>query len=320
MSAQSVLFDAPGPRARRRILLGNVVGALVVAALVVFVLVRLASVGNDDWGQLDPDLWLAAVDANAWLNYYVPGLLFTLRAAAAAIVGAMVFGLLFGLGRLASSRTVRIVCGSVVEFFRAVPVLLMMVFFWLLLANAGVPASSYWGVVIALVLYNGAVVAELVRSGVHGLPRGQREAALTVGLTRGQSLRSVEVPQALVAMLPALVSQLVVVLKDSALGAIISYSELLQHARRLGSGEGNILQTLTVAAVLFIVINWSLTKLAERLSRTVRRTSGRTGTMAAGLDAGAGGGATAVAAAPPHGVEEGPGAGPADPDRPGRWG
>ncbi|PFG42808.1 amino acid ABC transporter membrane protein 2 (PAAT family) [Isoptericola jiangsuensis] len=313
MSA-SVLFDAPGPRARRRILLGNVVGALVVAAGAAFVLTRLA-----DKGQLDADLWLAAVDANAWTNYYIPGFLYTVRAAGAAIVGAGIFGLLFGLGRLASSRTVRIVCGAVVEFFRAVPVLLMMVFFWLLLANAGVPSPSYWGVVIALVLYNGSVVAELVRSGVHGLPRGQREAALSVGLTRGQSLRSVEVPQALVAMLPALVSQLVVVLKDSALGAIISYSELLQHARRLGSGEGNILQTLTVAALLFILINWGLTKLAERLSRTVRRTAGRTGTTAAGLDAGVGEGATAVAAEAPHGLTHGEGAGPGDPDRPARW-
>ncbi|MCK0116651.1 amino acid ABC transporter permease [Isoptericola sp. S6320L] len=314
MSAQSVLFDAPGPRARRRILLGNVVGAVVVAGVAALVLLRLA-----DRGQLDPTLWLHAVDADAWRYYYWPGFLNTVRAAALAIVGAMIFGLLFGVGRLSSLLLVRTVCGTVVEFFRAVPVLLMMVFFWLLLANGGVENSSFWGVVIALVLYNGAVVAELVRSGVHGLPGGQREAALSVGLTRGQSLRSVEVPQALVAMLPALVSQLVVVLKDSALGAIISYRELLQNARQLGAGEGNILQALAVAAVLFILINYGLSKLAERLSRTMRRTSGKTGTMAAGLDAGVGTGATAVAAGPATGVEEGPGAGTGDRDHPTRW-
>jgi glutamate transport system permease protein len=315
MSAQSVLFDAPGPRARRRLLLGNAVGAVVVIGVLALLLLQLG-----EKGQLDGALWLAAVDANAWTHYYWPGFLETIRAAAVAIVGAMVFGLLFGVGRLSSHVLVRTVCGAVVEFFRAVPVLLMMVFFWLLLATAGVGSPDFLGVVIALVLYNGSVVAELVRSGVHGLPKGQREAALSVGLRRSQSLRSVEVPQALVAMLPALVSQLVVVLKDSALGAIITYNELLQSARRLGSGQGNILQALTVAAVLFIIINWSLTKLAERLSRTVRRTSGRTGTMAAGLDAGVGVGMTAVAADRPHGVDEGPGAGPGDPDKPGRWG
>ncbi|NNU28236.1 amino acid ABC transporter permease [Isoptericola sediminis] len=315
MSAQTVLFDAPGPRAKRRILLGNVVGAVIVGGIAALLLARLG-----DKGQLDPDLWLAAVDADAWAYYYWPGFLATMRAAGVAIVGAFAFGLLFGVGRLSTLLPVRVVCGAVVEFFRAVPVLLMMVFFWLLLANAGVDSPSFWGVVIGLVLYNGSVVAELVRSGVHGLPSGQREAALSTGLTRGQSLRSVEVPQALIAMLPALLSQLVVVLKDSALGAIITYRELLQNARLLGSGEGNILQTLAVAAVLFILINWSLTKVAERLGNSLRRTSGRTGTMAAGLDAGVGVGATAQAAERPHGVDEGPEAGPADPGKPGRWG
>src|SRR5690606_20470938 len=175
MNAQSVLFDAPGPRARRRILLGNLVGAVIVAGVIALVLLRLA-----EKGQLDPTLWLHAVDADAWAYYYWPGFLATLRAAALAIVGAMVFGLLFGVGRLSSHLLVRTVCGTIVEFFRAVPVLLMMVFFWLLLANGGVENSSFWGVVIALVLYNGSVVAELVRSGVHGLPSGQREAALSV--------------------------------------------------------------------------------------------------------------------------------------------
>jgi glutamate transport system permease protein len=315
MSAQSVLFDSPGPRARRWILLGNILSVLVVAGLVALVLMRLA-----DKGQLDKTLWSEALNADAWRYFYWPGLVATFQAAGAAIVGAMVFGLAFGMGRLSSRLLVRTVCGAVVEFFRSVPVLLMMVFFWLLLANASVPDSDYWGVVIALVLYNGSVVAELVRSGVHGLPRGQREAGLSIGLTRGQSLRSVEVPQALVAMLPALISQLVVVIKDSALGAIISYAELLQNARRLGSGDGNMLQALAVAAVLFILVNWSLGKLAERLARTVKRTSGRTGTMAAGLDAGVGVGATAVAAEPQHGAGDGPATGPGDPDRPGRWG
>lgn len=305
---KSVLFDAPGPLARRRILIGSVIGALVALALVAFILVRLG-----EKGQLDPGLWLRALDANAWTNYYLPGLGNTLRAAAVAIVGAMVFGLLFGVGRLSQLTPVRFVSGVVVEFFRAVPVLLMMIFFWLLLAVNDVPESSFWGVVIGLVLYNGSVVAELVRSGVHGLPSGQREAALAIGLTRGQSLRSVEIPQALIAMLPALVSQLVVVLKDSALGQIIAYIELLSSARRLGSGQGNILQALTVAAVLFILINWALTRLAEYLAGHLRRTAGRTGVQGAGLETGIGLGATAVVVPPASEAV------PGQPNPPGRW-
>ncbi len=289
---QTVLFDASGPRARRLTLVGSIVGALIVLGVLGFLLVKLGQKG-----QLAPELWLRAVEGNAWQNYYLPGLGFTLRAAAVAIAGALVFGLLFGLGRLAQNVVVRLVSGVVVEFFRAVPVLLMMIFFWLLLAINEVTADpSFWGVVIALILYNGSVVAELVRSGVFGLPKGQREAALSVGLTRGQSLRSVELPQALVAMLPALISQLVVVLKDSALGAIIAYTELLQFARRLGSGQGNILQALTIAAVLFIVLNWALSRLAEYLSHSLRRTSGRTGAeieLETGVGASTGGGAPA---------------------------
>jgi glutamate transport system permease protein len=314
---RTVLFDASGPRARRITLVGSIVGALLILAIVGFVLVKLG-----EKGQLAPDLWLHAVDANAWQNYYLPGISRTLRAAAVAILGALVFGLLFGLGRLAQNVVVRLASGLVVEFFRAVPVLLMMIFFWLLLAINDVPDPSFWGVVLGLILYNGSVVAELVRSGVYGLPSGQREAALSVGLTGSQSLRSVELPQALVAMLPALVSQLVVVLKDSALGQIITYNELLSFARRLGSGQGNVLQALTVAAVLFILINWTLTRLAEYLSHSLRRTSGQTGVQGAGLEMGLGIGATAVEGAP-AGAETRtgarPGPGPGEPDRPKHW-
>ncbi|ROS77172.1 amino acid ABC transporter permease [Cellulomonas sp. PhB143] len=298
MSSQTrtVLFDAPGPVARRRIRWGNLVAAIVVLALAAVVLLRL-----QQQGQLEAEKWTSIFTADAWTNFYLPGLLSTLRAAAVAVVGAVVFGLVFGMGRLSHMGAVRVVSTIVVEFFRAVPVLLMMIFFWLLFAQKDLPDPSFWAVVLSLILYNGSVVAELVRSGVHGLPSGQREAALAIGLTRDQSLRSIEVPQALVAMLPALVSQLVVVLKDSALGAIILYPELLQQARLFGSGNSNILQSLTVAAVMFILINYSLTKAAEALGGRLRgRTAGSTGVQGAGLENGAGAGATLQAGTDEH--------------------
>ncbi|MFE4467126.1 amino acid ABC transporter permease [Oerskovia sp. NPDC056781] len=289
MSAQqqTVLFDAPGPRGRRTIVVGNVVGAIVVAGIAAYALVLL---GRE--GQLSAEKWQPIFTSDAWENFYLPGLVDTLRAAGVAIVGAIVFGLLFGVGRLSSVRLVRWLSGLVVEFFRAVPVLLMMIFFWLFLAQLKVPDAPFMAVVIALILYNGSVVAELVRSGVYGLPTGQREAALAVGLTRGQSLRSVEVPQALIAMLPALVSQLVVVLKDTALGYIITYTELLQESRRLGSAYGNILQSLLVAAILFITINYVLSKVAEILARRLKgRTAGPVRAATPGLAVGARGAA-----------------------------
>lgn len=272
----SVLFDSPGPRARRRILLANLAGLVVFLGLVALALWRLGSEG-----QLEPERWRTLVTSNAWLYYFLPGLRSTLIAAAYAVVLAMGFGLFFGLGRLAPYRWVRWLAGTVVEFFRAVPVLLMMIALWLGLSFGKVlPAQDVplVSVVVALMLYNGAVIAELVRSGVHGLPAGQREAAAAIGLTHNQSLRLVELPQALLAMLPSLVSQFVIILKDSALGYLITYNELLQRSRQFGAANGNMLQSLLVCAVIFIIINWLLTRLAGWVAR---RLSSRTTTAPA---------------------------------------
>ena len=172
---------------------------------------------------------------------------------------------------------VRVVSGAIVEFARAVPVLLMMIFFWRWFAFVGLPSPAYWSVVLALIIYNGSVVAELVRSGVGNLPDGQREASLALGLTQTQSLMQIEVPQAIVAMLPAAVTQLVVVLKDTALGSIIMYTDLLQQSRRLGSMYFNILQTLVVAGVIYFIACWLLSRLAEWLpSRLQQHTAAPT--------------------------------------------
>lgn len=270
--SQSVLFDAPGPRARRRILIANILGVLFILSLLAIVVNGLA-----EKGQFEAAKWTPFLEADTWQYNMLPGLMATLRAAAVAIVTSIVFGLIFGLGRLSSIKAISWVAGIIVEFFRAVPVLLMMIFFYQFLSKATpVPPADvpFVAVVLALTLYNGAVIAELVRSGVFGLPKGQREAGLAIGLTRSQSLRVIEVPQALVAMLPALLSQFVVILKDSALGAFIGYSELLVFARRLAAGEGNILPALLVTAAIFIVLNMLLTFAAQRLSRRLGARAG----------------------------------------------
>ncbi|MFJ3403886.1 amino acid ABC transporter permease [Promicromonospora sp. NPDC090134] len=273
MSA-SVLFDAQGPRARTVSAVGNVVAAVVVLAGLAWI----ASVLYEK-GQFAPTLWENAVSAEAWQFYYLPGLQNTLRSAAFATVGAIVFGIVFGIGRLSHNSAVRWVSGVVVEFFRAVPVLLMMIFFYMFFSAQAqwIADRPFAAVVVALVLYNGSVIAELVRAGVGNLPKGQGEAGLAIGLTRSQTLRSVQLPQALVAMLPAIVSQLVVVLKDSALGQIILYPELLRSAQILSSKEQNPLQALVVVAIVFIIINWLLTFAAHRLARLLSsRTAGAT--------------------------------------------
>lgn len=264
MSA-SVLFDTPGPKAKKRILLINIVGVLFIAGLLYIVIAGLAAKG-----QMAPESWASLFTSNAWVNFLLPGLINTLKAAGLAIVLSVVFGLAFGMGLLAEVKALRWFSTIIVEFFRSVPVLLMIVFFNILLSRTGMVSGSdspFWAVVISLMLYNGAVVAELVRSGVRNLPKGQREAGIAIGLTTNQSLRLIEIPQALVAMLPALIGQFVVILKDSALGYIIGFTEFLFFARTFAAANGNMLQALLLAAAVFIIINFALGKLAEITSR-----------------------------------------------------
>jgi len=260
----AVLFDAPGPKTKRLILISNLVGALVVLALLALIGWKL-----HDADQLAANRWRRVIQGESWTAYFLPGLFNTLRAAVLAIIGAFVFGLVFGIGRLSTLAPVRWLANVIVEFFRAVPVLLMMIFMWYFLGGAGLPDPSFWAVVIALVLYNGSVCADLIRSGVHNLPSGQHEAAAAIGLRRGQALVHVLLPQALLAMLPALVAQLVVALKDSALGQAIAYSELLREAQLLGTPLAT-LQTIFVASVIFILINFGLGQLGVRLAHRMR--------------------------------------------------
>lgn len=268
MSA-SVLFDNPGPKARARHRVTALVSAIVVLAALVVALGKFGEKGN-----LAAAKWTPFLTADIWVNYLlVPGLVNTLKAAAISIVLAGLFGLVFGMGRLSHNGILRWVSTVIVEFFRSVPVLVMMFFtYYFCLYNTSLPPDAFplVAVVTGLTLYNGSVVAELIRSGVGGLPRGQSEAGLSIGLTRGQTLRTILLPQAITAMLPALVSQLVVVLKDTALGQIVTYPELLNTFQQIGSYKSNAVPALIVIAAIYVVINYLLTSLAARVEARLR--------------------------------------------------
>lgn len=273
-TSTKLLFDEPGPKGRRNIRIMNWIAAVVLIIVAVLVLLRLHNPPNGE-NQLSWELWKPALDEEAWTDFYLPGLASTLSASALGIVGSLIFGLIFGVLRLLPNVFIRWSAGVIVEFCRAVPVLIMMVFFWRWFAALGFKEASYSAVVLSLILYNGSVIAELVRSGVGNLPSGQREASLALGLTRTQSLIEVEVPQAVFAMLPATVTQLVVALKDTALGSIILYTDLLQESRRLGSMYFNILQTLFMAGIIYFVICWIVSRIAEKMPEWMAsRTSG----------------------------------------------
>lgn len=269
MSAQQVLFDAPGPKAIVRYRIMAIVGVLIIASILGWILWRM-------WekDQLTAAKWSPFLKADSWEFYYIPAIWDTMRAAATAIVLSMVFGLILAMGRMSDVAPIKWATSVFVEFFRAVPVLIMMIFtFYYLSVNS--PATSDWnpffGVVVGLTLYNSSVICEVIRSGVSSLPNGQREAGLSIGLSGPQTRRLILVPQALTSMLPSLVSQLIVILKDTALGYLILYPELLTRARQLGSAEANVLPAYLVAAVMFILINYGLSRIAEAVENRQRR-------------------------------------------------
>lgn len=271
MSAPTaVLFDVPGPRARARNGVLGVVAVLVVAALLAFVIVRLAATG-----QFDAAVWEWILYENIQLAL-VEGLLNTLRAFALGAVLALAFGAVFALGRLSEHAWLRGVSTTIVEFFRAVPLVVMMFIFYFGMPSVGVTVSTYVAVVAGLTLYNGSVLAEIFRSGVQAVPRGQSEAAYALGMRKSAVMRFVLLPQAIRSMLPTIVSQLVVLLKDSALGFLILYPELLFQARLLGSSGQlgrPLLPVAFVVAVVYITLCLLLTGLATWLERRTRRTS-----------------------------------------------
>jgi glutamate transport system permease protein len=282
MSESTVLFDAPGPRARRRHLILTVVTLLVFAAIAAGIIYGLRA-------QLAPANWTPFLEPATWTFYILPGVLGTLQAAVFAVILAGVLGVVLGAGRLSQQKWINIPAGIFVEFFRAVPVLIMMIFAWAVLLFNGLLTGYLLllvSVVVGLTFYNASVIAELIRSGVHSLPKGQSEAGYAVGLTRGQTLRLIQLPQAIRAMLPSLVSQLVVVLKDTALGYLIGYAELLRAGQTLASVRGNLLASFIVAAIIFIIINYTLTTIAQWLERRMsRRTSAKARAVPVATDA-----------------------------------
>lgn len=269
MSAPTaVLFDVPGPKAKARNAVAGVVTLVVVAALIGVIIWRLAATG-----QLDARVWEWILYENVQLAL-LDGLVNTLRAFASGAVLALLLGALLALGRLSDHRWLRQLSTWVVELFRAVPLVVLMFLFYYGMPSIGITVSTYAAVVLGLTLYNGAVLAEVFRAGVLAVPRGQSEAAYALGLRKSGVMRFVLLPQAVRSMLPAIISQLVVLLKDSALGFLITYPELLFQAQFLGSNAAlgsPLIPVAMVVAVIYITLCLLLSALATWLERRTRR-------------------------------------------------
>ncbi|SMH47622.1 amino acid ABC transporter membrane protein 2, PAAT family [Rathayibacter oskolensis] len=270
----SVLFDNPGPRAIAR---NRVIGAVVilfVAAVFAFILWRFA-----ESGQFSAEKWRAFQYPLVWQSIGA-ALGQTLAAFATAGVASIVLGLVLAVGRLSDRRWINIPVTLFIELFRAIPVLILMMLMYYGLPFAGLKLTPYLAVVIALTLYNGSVFSEIFRAGIEALPRGQREAGYAIGLRKAGVMRLILFPQAIRSMLPVIIAQLVVALKDTALGSIITYNELLYYARYLGnqpSLDSPIIPAAIVIGAIYISICLILSGIAKWVEiRT--KSSGRGGT------------------------------------------
>ncbi|MHA6626074.1 amino acid ABC transporter permease [Pseudonocardia sichuanensis] len=263
----AVLYDVPGPKARTRHRTFGAVGVVLIVAAIAFVLYRLGATG-----QFEGDKWnFITYEAVQYL--LLDALLATLKAFALAAVLSLVVGALFAAARLSDHAWLRAPATLIVEFFRAIPVLVMIFFIYFGLPPAGINISTLWAVVIGLTLYNGSVLAEVFRAGVLALPRGQSEAAYALGMRKTQVMTNVLLPQAVRAMLPTIISQLVVVLKDTALGFLIGYPELLFVTRTLGSQpqfDFPIIPVSIVVAIIYIAMCLLLSWLANVLEKRTR--------------------------------------------------
>jgi glutamate transport system permease protein len=263
----SLLADALGPNARRRTAVASVVAGVALVALGVAALSRFAA-----RGQLDADRWSYFFKPEV-LHFLRDGLLTTLRLAAVSMLLALAAGFLLALARLSRTRPLRWSAAAWIELFRGLPLVLLILFAFLAFPRLGLRLSPFMAATIALALYNSAILAEIFRAGILSLDRGQREAALAVGLSEGQAMRAVILPQAVRRMVPALVSQLVTLLKDTSLATIVTVEELLRRFDLAGAGATPpaLLQAYLLAASVYITVCLALSRLARRLEIRQRR-------------------------------------------------
>ncbi|WP_240197668.1 amino acid ABC transporter permease [Nonomuraea lactucae] len=263
----TVLFDEPGPRARRRIRVATVLGVLAVIALAVLAVRQFAANG-----QLDQARWQPYGTWPMW-RYLLTGLWSTALAAVVSAALSMALGLVLALGRLSPRRWVRGPAASYVEVVRTVPALLLVYVVLFALPRYGLDLPLFWKLVVPLTLSNAAAFAEIFRAGVLSVERGQTEAGLAIGLTRWRTMRLIVLPQAARRVLPSIVSQSVGLLKDTSLGYVVSYGELLYSGRVLANYNGLLIQTYIVVALVYLAVNLSLSKLARTLEARQRRSS-----------------------------------------------
>ena len=261
LSMRDALYEAPGPKTRAKIRIGTAVAAVAVAALLGFVVYQF-------WvtGQLDPQYWVFFTWGSTW-RFLLAGLVGTMKVAITAGAIALVLGLALMLGRVSGIRPLAALCRVVTDFFRGVPSLLLIYFFFLVVPQYGVKLSSFWMITLPVALAASGVLAEVFRAGVNAVPHGQVEAALALGMRPFRVTRKIVLPQAIRYVIPSLISQLVVVVKDTTVAYVVSYPDMLQNARVLITNYDALVSTYLVVALIYILLNYAINQLSVYMAR-----------------------------------------------------
>lgn len=261
VSVRDYLYEEPGPKARRAIRVGTALSVTVVTVLLALVVRRFFVAG-----QLDAKYWYFFLQWTTW-RFLAAGLLGTFEVALTAGVIAIVLGLVLMLMRTSSYLALRGIARVVTEFFRGVPSLLLIYFFFLVIPQYGIKMSSFWMITLPVALAASGVLAEVFRAGMYAVPKGQTEAALSLGMSPLHVKLKIVFPQAIRMVIPSLISQLVVVVKDTTVAYVVSFPDLLQNARVLITNYDALVSTYFVVAIIYILINYGINQFAISLAR-----------------------------------------------------
>ena len=260
-SMRDALYEAPGPKTRRLTIIGTAI-SLVLVGVGIFLIIRRFA----DAGQLDEKYWSFFLRPSTW-SYLADGFLGTIKVAVVAGAIWLVLGVLFMLGRTCGIKPVEVLFHVIIDFFRGVPSLLLIYFFFLVIPTYGIRMPSFWMITLPVALAASGVLAEVFRAGVNAVPKGQTEAALSIGLTPGKTMFKIVLPQALRIVVPSLISQLVVVVKDTTVAYVVSYPDLMQNARVLITNNDALVSTYFVVAIIYILVNYGINHLSIMLAR-----------------------------------------------------
>ncbi len=260
-SMRDALYEAPGPRTKRLTLIGTII-ALALLSVGIVLVVRQFYIT----GQLDAKHWIFFANPNTW-RYLFEGFVGTIQVAGTAAVISLVLGVILMLGRISNIRLLSGVCHVIIDFFRGVPSLLLIYFFYLAIPQYGIRLPSFWMITLPVALAASGVLAEVFRAGVNAVPKGQTEAALSLGLTPHKTLMKIVFPQAIKIVIPSLISQLVVVVKDTTVAYVVSFPDLMQNAQVLITTHDSVVSVYLVVAVIYILINYAINHLAIYMAR-----------------------------------------------------